>query len=192
MNTRYLPIFNAVVMLLLLAACAPYQPRVEVQAAPGFDAAGLATWNFIEPLAIEQAGYPPEVVEHFETVIAEELERKGYRRAAEPDLLVNVAATILEEGDVSMQSDPYQAIHVQRGTFHDSWRGYGEGYGASSRRQRYGDGQINIGLVDMDDKVLLWEAVATGRISGQRTETERDEMIASVTRQMLADLPARR
>ena len=114
---------------------------------------------------------------------------QGYERVAEPALLLNVAASISGEGDAELTSDAYQAIHPQRGTFHNSWRGYGAGYGSSTRQQRFGDGSINIGVISSENLELVWEGIASGRLSGDRSEEEMLEMIDAVTQQILSDLP---
>ncbi len=179
----------ALVSALSLSACAPYQPKVTVEQAPEFATSRYTQWNFVEPLAIEKGGYPEEVVDRFRTAVEAGMAAQGYQRSDSPQVVIDIAADLTGEGDASLTSDPYQAIHVQRGTFHESWRGYGEGYGASTRQQRYGDGRIDIGLIDLEERKLLWEAVATGRLSGKRSEEELAQLIDSVTAQMLEDLP---
>jgi hypothetical protein len=158
---------------------------------PGVQVVAFSTWNFVDPMTVEAQGYPEAVISGFQRTIEQIMEARGYARSEDPELLVNVAAALSDQGDASLQSDAYQAIHVQRGTFHNSWRGYGEGYGASTRQQRYGDGSISIGLIAREANALAWEAVATGRLSGQRSDEAMVEMIETVTQQMLADLPAR-
>lgn len=183
-------------LLLLTAAlatlgCAPYQPKIDVMENPTQQVSTLRTWNFVDPMTVEATGYPETVISAFERSIEQTLEARGYVRGNEPQLLVNVAAAIADEGDASLNTDAYQAIHTQRGTFHDSWRGYGEGYGASTRQQRFGDGSISIGLIATGTNTLVWESVATGRLSGERSEDAMVELVETVTRQMLEDLPPR-
>lgn len=190
------PIHNVAAGFLLLiglwlAGCAPYQPKIDVIDDPAQPVTAYATWNFADPMTVEAMGYPEAVVEGFERSIESAMTARGYTRSEEPELLVNVAAAISGEGDASLQSDAYQAIHVQRGTFHNSWRGYGEGMGASTRQARYGDGSISIGLIAAEHNGLVWEAVASGRLSGSRSDEAMIEMIDSVSRQMLERLPAR-
>lgn len=181
--------FLLTLLTLLVAGCAPYQPKVDVESDPAFATGAYGSWNFVSPLAVEEAGYPDEVVEQFKRSVETAMSAQGYERANEPDLLVNVAAFIAAEGDAELSSDPYQAIHVQRGTFHNSWRGYGEGYGANTRQQRFGDGSINIGIIGTESLDLLWEGIATGRLSGDRSEEELMAMVDSVSRQILSELP---
>lgn len=178
-------------LLAALTACAPYQPRIDVVADPEQPLTDFSTWNFVDPMTLEAQGYPDPVVASFQRSIESAMADRGFTRGADPDLLVNVAAGLSGEGDVSLQSDAVQAIHVQRGTFHNSWRGYGEGFGASTRRQRYGDGSISIGLIAREANALAWEAVATGRLSGERSDEAMIEMIETVTQQMMDELPAR-
>ncbi|MEE4173755.1 MAG: DUF4136 domain-containing protein [Xanthomonadales bacterium] len=195
MNRRceHRPVTRGFLLLgcLWLAGCAPYQPKIDVIEDSAKPVTAYATWNFVDPMTVESTGYPEAVVSSFERNIEAAMAARGYLRSMEPELLVNVAAALAVEVDASLQSDAYQAIHVQRGTFHDSWRGYGEGFGASTRQQRYGDGSISIGLVAAGPNELVWEAVASGRLSGQRSDEAMIEMIDSVTRQMLERLPAR-
>ena len=176
---------------LCLSACSPYQPKIDVMEDPGQDVTKYSTWNFVDPMTVETQGYPENLVSEFRRGIEQAMNDRGYERADEPDLLVNVAAAIAAEGDASLQSDAYQAIHVQRGTFYNSWRGYGEGYGASTRQQRYGDGSISIGLIAREANTLAWEGVATGRLSGERSDEAMAEMIEVVTGQIMEELPAR-
>lgn len=173
------------------SACAPYQPRIDVMQDPARQVTAFSTWNFADPMTVEAQGYSETVVSAFQRSIEQAMEERGYTRAEEPELLVNVAAALSSEGDASLQSDAYQAIHVQRGTFHESWRGYGEGYGASTRQQRFGDGSISVGLVAREANALAWEAVATGRLSGERSDEAMVDMVETVTRQMMEELPAR-
>jgi hypothetical protein len=174
-----------------IAACAPYQPRIEVMQDPARQVTEFTTWNFLEPMTLETQGYSETVVSGARRSIEQAMMERGYTRTGEAELLVNVAAALSREGEASLQSDAYQAIHVQRGTFYDSWRGYGEGYGASTHRQRYGDGSISIGLIARDANTLAWEAVATGRLSGERSDEAMAEMVETVARQMMDELPAR-
>jgi hypothetical protein len=176
---------------LATSACAPYQPKIDVMQSPEQQVTTYSTWNFVDPMTVEVQGYSERVVSGFQRGIEQAMEERGYTRASEPGLLVNVAAALTAEGDASLQSDAYQAIHVQRGTFHQSWRGYGEGYGASTRQQRYGDGSISIGLIAREANTLAWEAVATGRLSGERSDEAMVEMVEAVTQQMMEKLPAR-
>lgn len=176
-------------LVLLVSGCAPYQPRVEVESDPAFSAGRFGSWNFVSPLAIEEAGFPDEVVEQFKRSVESALGAQGFERVKEPQLLVNVAAVLSGEGSAALNSDAYQAIHPQRGTFHDSWRGYGEGYGASTRQQRFGDGSINIGIISSDSLELVWEGIATGRLSGDRSKEEMMTMIDAVSGQILSELP---
>lgn len=187
---RLFPLYLSILLAsALLGACAPHQPKIQVTPDSTLEAREFSSWNFIDPLSIETAGYPPEVVSAFKDNIALAMTAKGYERSDDPQLLLNVATDINNEGSSSLQSDAYQAIHPQRGTFHNSWRGYGEGFGASSRQQRYGDGQINIGIVALPSRVMVWEAIAEGRLSGKRSPEEQAAIIESVTQQMLSQVP---
>lgn len=177
---------------LFLAACAPYQPKIEVEHDPGFADGTFQRWNFTAPLAIETAGYPDSIVDPFRSAVADAMAAQGYTLSEDPELLVNIASDIRREGDAAIGSDAYQAIHVQRGTFHESWRGYGEGFGASTRQQRFGEGTINVGVIERQEKALIWEGIATGRLSGDRSDAEVAAMIDKVTRDMMNRLPRAR
>ena len=197
MNQRlfHLPATRGTLLLLTATlatfGCAPYEPKIDVVENPAQQVSTFRTWNFVDPMTVETTGYPEAVISGFERSIEQALEARGYERGNEPQLLVNVAAAIADEGDAALNTDAYQAIHAQRGTFHDSWRGYGEGYGASTRQQRFGDGSISIGLIATGTNTLVWESVATGRLSGQRSEDAMVELVETVARQMMEDLPPR-
>lgn len=177
--------------LLLLLACAPQKPRVDITSRPGTDLAAYRTFNFIEPLALDESGYPAVYGEAFRRQISAALTVRGYRLANPPDLVINIAATAPGEAAAHLENDPYQTIHPQQGTFYSGWRGYGQGYGSSTRVSRYSEGAFSVGLVDLARQDLVWEGVAHGRLSVQRSETEVEELVTTVVEELFREFPER-
>lgn len=177
---------------MLLLACAPQQPRIEVHAEPDIDLAAYSSWNFVEPLQLDRVGTPAVYGDAFRRHIEAVMTQRGYRRAGEPELVIDVAAAGDDGPTAALANDPVQAIHPQRGTFYSGWRGYGQGQGSQSQARRISDAAFSMGLVDIDGNRLVWEGVASGRLGGQRSDAEVEALVERVVNEVMTAIPARR
>ncbi|MGD9021447.1 MAG: DUF4136 domain-containing protein, partial [Lysobacterales bacterium] len=75
-------------MLVLSACSSGFTVRSDVH--PDADFSRYATYGFFDPMGIEGGYNSPVFGEHFRAAISGEMERRGYRSAARPDLWVNV------------------------------------------------------------------------------------------------------
>lgn len=60
---------------------------------------------------------------------------------------------------------------------------YGMGYGTDVRTRHYTEGTLNIDVVDREQKQLIWEGVAVGRlqaINNETLESEINKVVAQV------------
>jgi hypothetical protein len=184
----------APVCAIALAACAPVKPKVDAQADPAADYSRFASFAFVEPLAIESAGFSPIYGEAFRRELGAALEQRGLERVAGgeegPDLLINVASNLTGERD-SFRTDPYQALHTSRtgDTFYEGNRGFGQGFGAGTVRSGVGEGSFDVGFVDPERKTMVWEAVASGRMDLKNDRAAIDEQVRMVVGEVMALAP---
>ena len=75
-------------MLVVLAGCAS-GPRVFSNEDPTAGFATYRTYGFASPLGTDRPEYSSLTTEFLRQATSRELEARGYRRAEEPDLLVN-------------------------------------------------------------------------------------------------------
>ncbi|KAA2284373.1 DUF4136 domain-containing protein [Arenimonas fontis] len=171
----------APLLLLLLAACAT-GPQVSSTESADADFDRYRSFAFYEPLAMERGGYATPASERARAVARRELEARGYRYDPEsPDLWVNINAYLVERTNVSSMPTVDWAYYYS----------YRHGYVAvpfySERTlvSEYREGTMNVDLVDVARKRLVWEGVATGR--APRKEADRlariDETMARIFQQ---------
>jgi hypothetical protein len=176
---------------LVVAACAPMAAKVETDWDRAADYSAYRSFAFVEPMAIDQAGHPPAWGEAFRREIAALLESRGLVLAPDPDLVVDVATTLSAQGEASLQNDAYQALHPQRGTFYEGWRGYGEGYGSTTRTSRVSDGSFDVGVFDAESRALLFDGKATARVDMGRSADAVSELVTQLVSDLFADAPFR-
>lgn len=173
--------------LLLLAACAT-GPKISSVVDPQADFARYRSFAFYAPLAIESKGYATATSEAVKAAARREMEARGYRYdPSAPDLWVNLGAYLQEK--VQVTSTPDMA--------YDSYYSYrGGGYFVSpywhehTTVRTYTEGTLNIDLVDVAQRRLVWEGLAVGTVH-KLTPAERAAKIDSVMAGIFAQFPYR-
>ncbi|MDH4072146.1 MAG: DUF4136 domain-containing protein [Gammaproteobacteria bacterium] len=121
------------------------------------------TYNFIDHSGEQE--YESLFHKYMVEAITLEMEKRGYRKSAEPDLLVNFNANLQDKTQVRTTSapPPMYGYYGYRGGYYGAWGGYP--YGTETYVSQYTEGTFNIDLIDARRKQLVWEAVGIGRVS---------------------------
>lgn len=171
--------FLSVAAVVLFAGCAS-GPQIRSSHDPGADFARYRTYGFFEPLGTDRDGYATILGSTLKTAIAQELDRRGYRLAPDPDLLVNVHAKLVRQRDFTpVPVEPPPFYYGYRYGFYSPW----PGYGYEPLVRDYTEGTLNIDLVDRARKQLVWEGVAVGEVTPeklQHPEIAAPEVVAKV------------
>ncbi len=132
---------------------------------PGADFSSYKTWNFIDGAGPDHVGYESLFTGYMLEAITIEMDKRGYVKSDDPDLLVNFNAYIQDKINVSTSpsSAPMGGYYGYRRAYYGGWRGYG--YGTETHVSQYTEGTFNIDLIDARKKQLVWEAVGVGRIT---------------------------
>ena len=135
---------------------------------PGSDFSAYKTWDFIEDAGPDHQGYESLFSQYMVEAITLEMDKRGYVRSDNPDLLVNFNAFIQEKTKVttSPSMQPMGGYYGYRGSHYGAWGGYG--YGTDTHVSQYTEGTFNIDLVDARKQQLVWEAVGVGRITEKK------------------------
>jgi hypothetical protein len=140
------------------------------------------TYNFMAHS--DDAEYQSLFHQYMVEAITIEMEKRGYVKSDDPDLLVNFNALIQDKTKVSTRpaTPPpmYGGYYGYRGGFYDPWGGYG--YGTETQVSQYTEGTFNIDLVDARQKRLVWEAVGIGRITDSSYENMEQKVMEGVPR----------
>jgi hypothetical protein len=171
----------APLLLLLLAACAT-GPQVRSSESADAHFNQYRTFAFYEPLAMERGGYATPASERARAVARREMEARGYRYDPEsPDLWLNINAYMVERTNVSSMPT------IDWGYYYSYRHGYVAipFYIERTLVSEYREGTMNVDLVDVQRKRLVWEGVATGR--APRSQADRmariDETMSLIFRQ---------
>jgi len=146
---------------------------------PGADFGAFQTWNFIEDAGPDYAGYESLFTRTMLEAITIEMDKRGYVKSDNPDLLVNFNAYIEDKTKVTTTSAPMTGgYYGYRGGHYGAWGGYG--YGTDTRVSQYTEGTFNIDIIDANRHQLVWEAVAVGRITSKVRENVRKTVMEGV------------
>jgi hypothetical protein len=182
---RLLPVLAA----FLLSACAS-GPDIRSDYDRSVDFGAFKTYNFFNPMGIENPNYSTIYGSVFREAISAEMEGRGYVMSDDPDLLLNVSARLQDKTKVTTYNDPYPTgYYGYRRGYYDPWMGYG--YGTSTHVSQYTEGTVNIDMVDARAKRMVWEGVAVGRLKENRTNDQVRQAISEGVATMFADYPFR-
>jgi len=175
---------------VVLASCAS-KPTIESDYDHTIDFSQYKTYNFFNPMGIENPSYSSIYGSIFRDAIGKEMASRGYTQSDNPDLMVNVSGRLQDKTKVTTTSDPYMGggyYGYRRGAY-GAWGGYG--YGTTTHVSNYTEGTVNVDIVDRALKRMVWEGVAVGRVNEKRTNDETRENIYSGIQEMFAGYPFR-
>ncbi|MBT8060813.1 MAG: DUF4136 domain-containing protein [Xanthomonadales bacterium] len=166
--------------LLVLSSCSSgIQVRSDID--PSADFSSYTTWNFFNELGIEGGYNSPIYGEHFRAAISREMAQRGYRKADDPDLRVNV--TIRTDDKVKMRTHtaPYMSGNYYRrpgSPYYGSSMGVGVGVG--SRPTQTTEASVFIDLVDSGRNRMSWQGVAVIDANDKVAQQLRDAVYTAV------------
>lgn len=184
----YLSTFMIIVLTFILSACSSgLTVRSDVD--PTADFADYTTFNFFEPMGIEGGYNSPIFGEHYREAIGNEMKRRQYRVADEPDLLINV--TIRSDDKVRMRS--YTAPYVTGGYYGRPGGAYagsalGVGISAGNRAVNTTEASVFIDFVDFKKQRVVWQGVTVVNVNEKVALQLRDAIFTSVNR-VMAEYP---
>ena len=123
------------------------------------------TYNFMDGAGPEGTDYQGFFSQYMVAAITLEMEKRGYIKSDNPDLLVNFNAVLRDKTKVTTTAaaPPMGGYYGYRGGYYGAWGGYG--YGTETRVSQYTEGTFNIDIIDAKQKQLIWEAVGVGKVS---------------------------
>ena len=165
---------------ILLAACASgLTVRSDIDTTADFSS--YRTFDFFDPMGIEGGYNSPVYGEHFRAAIGREMNGRGYRKAATPDLLVNVTFRADDKVKMTAHTRPYMS-GAYYGTPGGAQYGsaLGVGVGVSSRATKTTQVSVFIDLVDDDEDRMVWQGVAVIDASDKVAQQLRDAIYTAV------------
>jgi hypothetical protein len=136
------------------------------------DFSAYRTYNFIEGAGPDTGDYQSFFTRYMIDAITIEMEKRGYTKSANPDLLVNFNAVLQDKTKVSTTPAPmpmHGGYYGYRGGHYSGW-GVGYGYATETHVSQYTEGTFNIDIVDARKMQLVWEAVGVGKVTEDAVE----------------------
>lgn len=163
----------AIAALLIIQGCAS-GPDLRADYDRSTDFSAYETYAFMDELGTDRAGYRSLVTQHFKDAIRREMDALGYTYSeADPDLLVNFAATSREKTEVRSRPSSSMTVGVGYGGYYGYRAGmYGTYpmYRNEVETVNYKVGTANIDVVDAERMQLVWEGLAEGRLRDEVLE----------------------
>jgi hypothetical protein len=171
MNTHAIRSLVSIVLagtVLILAGCAS-GPKVRANFDKTVDFTQYKTFSFASPLGTDRAGYKTIVSQHLTAAVRAELEARGLKLVeASPQLLVNFNAKLSEKLRTDTVPAPATGMgyYGYRGGYYSAW----PMYDSETIVTTYTEGTLNIDVVDIAKKQMIWEGVAVGSVSEKDSE----------------------
>jgi hypothetical protein len=164
----------------LLTACAP-SVKVRSDTDPGVDMRQYQTYDFFSQMGVEGDNYSNLLGQHFRDSISEQMELRGYRKSDAPQLQVNVSIGAEEKIKVNTYQDPY-LYGGYYGMHGYGYRGGPWGYPGSTRTtvSQYTEANVYIDMVDTSEHKMVWQGVATFRVTDKMQEKLRESIYNTV------------
>ncbi len=181
-------VVTGLLLLALLSACSSgLTVRSEID--PSTDFSQYKTYNFFDPMGIESGYNSPIFGEHFRAAIGGEMNRRGYRVADRPELLINV--TIRSDDKVRMRS--YTSPYMSGGYYGRPGGAYagsavGVGVSSGSRATMTTEASVFIDFVDFEQHRVVWQGVAIVDVTDKVALQLRDAIYTAVDK-VLAEYP---
>jgi hypothetical protein len=170
--------FPLLTLALGLAACSSEQATTQVDSRPGVNLARYHTYNFMDAVARNDSAFKNSGSNIFDLkrAVTRELEARGFQKAEQPDLWVNLALvtqTRTQTRQANYQTDgaPY---YIGQRNYH--WQAGDIPVG------QYQEGTATIDLVDATRKELVWQGTTSAILSHTPTKAAKqiDKGVADV------------
>ena len=162
----------------LVAACAS-KPTIRTNVDPAADFSKFQTYGFFDEVTGRASAYDSFATRYIKTAIDNEMQKRGFQKSGNPQLLVNTHVQTKDKVKVTESPSGYYGYRYGM---------YGWGAGVSTSVDNYTEGTLNIDVVDSATSRLLWEGVAVGRID-EKSRDDPQPAIDEVVRQVFEKFP---
>lgn len=170
-------------LALGLGACSSAGPLTQAESRPGVDFSRYHTYNFLDAVAPNDSAVTSSGTNIFDLKrsVGQQLEARGFRRADQPDLLVNIGLVDhqrVQTREANFRTDgaPY---YIGQRNFH--WQANPIPVGS------YREGTATIDVVDAARRELLWQGTTTSVLSNSPSKAS--EQIAKDVSDVFAKFP---
>jgi len=143
---------------LVLGACAS-TPNTYSNVDSNADFSQYKTFGFFDHLATDRSDYESAESRYLKAAATREMNRRGLAYSVNPDLKVNFYINTKEK--IRASQTPYAGGYYG---YRDPYY-YGAMGGYETRIDQYTEGTLNIDVVDVRTRKLVWEGAIVGRVT---------------------------
>ncbi len=187
---RYIQATGALLLIILLAACAS-GPTIIANQDPNADFAAYKTFSFVDPLSTDRAGARGVLSGFLIQATSAELEARGMQQAwPDPDLLIDFV--VVTQQKINANSQPYNSASIYGGRGgYGAGPGYGMSMSMSTGTRQTTEGTVTIDVIDRKRNQIVWEAAAIGRVT-EETRENLQSAVPMVVGELFAEYPIAR
>lgn len=196
MQTAIMRLLVMGALALLFTGCAT-GPDVRTDYNPAVDFRQYETFGWVSELGTDRADYSTLTTNYFKDAVRREMGQIGYSYTEQdPDLLVNFYASMRERTESYPTAHPHGTFgygyYGYRYGLYSPWPRYGFGFGPHYGYDtvHYTVGTANVDVIDADERQLIWEGVAEGRLTGDELE-QPGQAIAQTVGDIFKQFPTR-
>jgi hypothetical protein len=189
---KFLKVIATLTTFTLMSACASNPVSIQSDYDRSIDFSQYKTYGYFSPMGIENPNYSSLLGQMFRDAIDAQMLPRGYVKSDNPDVLINVSARLEDKTKVTTMSDPMMyggGYYGYRRGLYDPWGGYG--YATTTHVSQYTEGTVNVDMVDVRQKRMIWEGVAIGRVNGKKKNPELRQDIMDGVAEMFTGYPFR-
>ncbi len=161
------------------AALEGFPPAISSHQDPAADVSAYRTYAYLQPLDTDEAdGTRSRLSTLLIEAVDRELAARGFRRADDPDLLVNFD---LQTAQRQAAAPPGPPARYRRARYRQ-WRGH------EPAALEYTEGTLSIDLIDARSNAVVWEGLAQGPMQGE-PEQVTPERVRDVVSLIFEHLP---
>lgn len=168
--------------LAVMAGCAS-TPQTYANADPAADFSQYRTFGYVAVASTDKHDYASLETTYLKAAITEELQDRGLVEANDPDLLINFHVHTQEK--IRTHDVPVLTGFGHYDPFFDTWGTYGA-YRTEVRQ--FTEGTLTIDVVDAQDRRLVWEGAAIGRVTRKNMQNLEDTVYDAVA-EIMKDYP---
>lgn len=187
---KFSKFFTVLLSIMLITACGS-TTKIHSDYDHSIDFSQYKTFGYYSPMGIENPNYSSLLGQMFRDAIDAQMLPRGYVKSNNPDILINVSARLEDKTQVRTTTDPmmYGGYYGYRGGMYDPWGGYG--YGTTTHVSQYTEGTVNVDMVDVKQKRMIWEGIAIGRVNEKEKNDELRNDIHTGVAEMFEGYPFR-
>jgi hypothetical protein len=162
--------------MMLLIGCAS-SPNTTSMSDPTVDLRSYETFNFVQYDQSPDQSYETLELTYLRRAARQQMERRGFTLSDQPDVVINFSIDTQEK--IQSRTVPSTGYGIGYDPFYDVY--YDDWYMSHETRiDQYTEGHLDIDLIDVAQRKLIWQGSTSGRLSRKDFENVQGTLTQAV------------